>query len=263
MRLTRELNKVFVKYSPNWMFTFVQNNFLYKYKYSKILKSAPTWLNKECYLIKGKDLSLYSPTPKFYPFTIPEWERKFEKYFKLEKGMTFLDIGACIGDTALPPLSYKENIKVIAVEPDPMNITYLKGNLNEYINAGKVAIHPIGIWDEVSEIKFHMHEIPTGHSLIPNKERHSSIMVKTDTLDGLFWRGVDFAKIDIQGAEMQVFSQAARFLSNTNRLIVEAHHKTAYHPKTHGHVISVLKEHYNHIRYDDGYNLVYAWRTPR
>jgi FkbM family methyltransferase len=259
MRLRSIMAKQFNKFAPDWLFVPVYNKLLSKQRRAIILKVQPTWLNKECYLIKGCDLSLYSPTPKFFPYETAEWERKFEKYFKIQKGWTCVDIGACIGDTAIPLAMKLNNTgKLIVVEPDPINAVYLQANLQPYHN---VEIMQLGIWKEPAEIVLHTHKAPTGHSIIPNKERNGTVKVQVRTLDDLFWRGADFAKIDIQGAELYVFEQAGRFLHNTNHLIVEAHNKTRQHGKTHGAIISALREHYNHIRYEEQFNLVYAWRV--
>ncbi|MEM3448731.1 MAG: hypothetical protein QXQ64_05175 [Candidatus Bathyarchaeia archaeon] len=75
-------------------------------------------------------MQLLSPTPKFLGFGFKQFTNKFERFFKIEKGETVADIGACIGDTTLPMcVKAGADVKIFAVEPHPVNVSYLKLNL--------------------------------------------------------------------------------------------------------------------------------------
>ncbi|MCX8182314.1 MAG: FkbM family methyltransferase [Candidatus Methanomethyliaceae archaeon] len=145
------------------------------------------------YLITKGRLSLFSSIPKFLGFGLKVFEGKFEKFFKIEKGETVADIGACIGDTTLP-MCIKAGMegKVFAVEPHPINIGYLKLNLAEFSN---VEIIEKAVWDKKGKIMLNVHDTPTGHSLLDRGITKWKIQVETDTLDNIFKdRIVDFAK---------------------------------------------------------------------
>jgi len=86
------------------------------------------------WLIQKGGITLVSPTPKFLGFGLRDFEMRFERFFKIEPSETALDVGACIGDTTVPmPIKTGFTGKVIAVEPHPLNIKYLKLNLANLI----------------------------------------------------------------------------------------------------------------------------------
>jgi len=56
----------------------------------------------------------------------------------------------------------------------------------------------------------------------PERDRYTE--VSCDTLDNIVGdRKIDFAKIDVQGAEVQVLEGGARFLRTARKLVVETH----------------------------------------
>ena len=71
----------------------------------------------------------------------------------------------------------------------------------------------------------------------------------------------DFAKIDVQSAEVEVLSGATEFLKTTRKLVVECHHDYKNELKdTHKTVFRILNRHYPNVMYSEKYNLCYAWR---
>ena len=246
------INKA-VEYCPDWLFAL---------GYSRINKrgiSIKRGLDND-WVIKGDKYYLVSPTAKFTSVSMKEFEDKFEAYFYIEKGDRCLDVGACIGDTTVPMCikTGREGF-VLAVEPNHANVHYLQDNLSSYTNTN---ILELAVWKEKGELTFHEHNTPTGHSLIPLSLRKKETQVETDTLDNLF-KGIvfDFAKIDVQSAEVEVLQGAVNFLKNTKKLVVECHHdyKDELHD-THLAVFDILSNNYKYVRYIDKYNLCYAWK---
>jgi len=255
LKLKERLQNYFVRKCPNWFFPSISN---FHYAHSskekiRIKKVEDGWL-----LQKG-EIKLLSPTPKFLGFGLREFENKCERFFKIEKGDTTLDVGACIGDTTLPMvIKTCSGGKVIAVEPHPLNVKYLKHNLSGYVN---VEIFEKALWNEKTTIKFNVHSTPTGHSIIADKERDKSINVSADTLDNLFGdMEIDFAKIDVQGAEAQVLEGGHRFLKNIRKLVVETHNRFNIRTRTYPEVIKILENYDYEIRFAKDNGVVYAWR---
>jgi FkbM family methyltransferase len=241
----------FIKYSPNSLFVPVYNSFLFRERKVKIRRAQTGWL------IWGEeegDLELLSPTPKFLSVKLREFEDRFERFFKIERGDVVLDVGACIGDTTVPmAIKAGPNGKVIAVEPDPLNARYLKLNTSPF---GNVEIIQKGTWKERGTIEFNLHKAPTGHSI--GQASYGRYINKTqipvDTLDNLFsGQRIDFAKIDVQGAEIEVLGAADNFLKSTPKIIVGTHSDNL-----HNAVLEVLKRYYPEIRSVKHY--VHAWR---
>lgn len=241
----------FIKYSPNWIFVPVYNSLLSRDRKVKIRRVQTGWL------IRGEekgDLELLSPTPKFLSVKLREFEDRMERFFKIEKGDVVLDVGACIGDTTVPmAIKAGPKGKVIAVEPDPLNARYLKLNTSSF---GNVEIMEKGIWKERGTIEFNLHKAPTGHSIGHASYRGyiDQTQIPVDTLDNLFsGQRIDVAKIDVQGAEIEVLGAADNFLKKTPKVIVGTHSDSL-----HNAVLEVLKRYYPETRSMKNY--VHAWR---
>jgi FkbM family methyltransferase len=244
----------FIKKCPDWLFVPISNTY---YALSSKEKVKITKVNDKWLAQKG-EIKLLSPTPKFLGFGLNVFENKCERFFKIENGDTVLDVGACIGDTTIPmAIKTGSTGKVIAVEPHPTNIEYLKLNLKEFRD---VEIIDKAVWNEKGTIRFNVHDTPTGHSIIPHKERSSYIEVQCDTLDNMFAdRKIDFAKIDAQGAEVQVLEGGVRFLRTTRKLIVETHDHYDEKRRTFPRVIKILTENGYETRLTMGF-IVHAWK---
>lgn len=213
----------------DWLFPRVANTYYavmpHKQKL-QILKWGDSWL------LKRNGMNLLSPTPKFLGFGLKSFEAKFERFFKIRQGETALDVGACIGDTTVPMLM-KVGVKgfVIAVEPHPINIKCLSRNVSNFSN---VEIVEKAVWNSCGSIKFNVHYTPTGHSIKEDKERSSCTQVECDTLDNIVGdMEIDFAKVDVQGAEIEVLEGAQQMLAKTKRIVVETHGlgENALYPK--------------------------------
>jgi FkbM family methyltransferase len=218
----------------------------------KIMKKGDRWL------IQRQEMTLLSPTPKFVYFSFKGFEDKFERFFKIERGETVLDVGACIGDTTFP-MAVKVGVDgfVIAVEPHPINIECLKLNLASFRN---VEVVEKAVWNTTGVIRFNVSKTPSGHSILEHPERDRYTEVSCDTLDNIVGdRKIDFAKIDVQGAEVQVLEGGARFLRTTRKLVVEAHDQYNVKRRTFPIVIKILKESGYETRLTMGY-IVHAWK---
>jgi len=253
-----DLKNKFIRKCPNWLFAPVSNTY---YELSSKLSSKEKIKIKkveDMWLVQKGELKLLSPTPKFLGFGYRVFENKFEAVLKIEKGETVLDIGACIGDTTIPMAVKTGPIgKVIAVEPHPTNIEYLKLNLREFNN---VEIIDKALWNEKGTIKFNVHDTPTGHSILEHKERSRHIEIQCDTLDNLFAdRKINFAKIDVQGAEAQVLEGGTQFLKTTRKLVVETHDHYDEKKRTFPRVMQILTENGYKTRLTMGF-VVHAWK---
>lgn len=252
---SERMKEWFIKKCPNWLFPSVSNFYysLSSKEKAKIKKSENGWL------IQKGGLELLSPTPKFIGFGLKDFENKCERFFKIEKGDTVLDVGACIGDTTVPmAIKTGSTGKVIAVEAYPLNIPYLEHNLSGFNN---VEIIRKALWDKKGTVTFHLHDTPTGHSIMEDVERKRQIEVPSDTLDNLFGdRKIDFAKIDVQGAEAQVLEGGNRFLQTTRKLAVETHGRYDIEKRTYPRVLEILGKYDLEVNFAEDNGVVYAWR---
>jgi FkbM family methyltransferase len=151
------------------------------------------------------------------------YEKKFERYFQIDRGDTVLDVGACVGDTTVPvAIKTGEDGFVVAVEPEPRNVRYLRVNTAVFNNA---KIVEKAAWKSKGTVKFNINKSITGHSVIDHSDEY--VEVQVGTLDNIVKhckRKVDFAKVDVQGAELQVFEGDPELLETTKKLVVETHY---------------------------------------
>jgi len=176
------------------------------------------------WLIRSGKIQLYSYTPKMTSFGMGLFAHKFERIFKIEPGDVCLDVGACIGDTTIPMAIKSEYALVLAVEPEKSNLIYLRKNIQYYPT---IKIRAKAISNRTGSMDLHVSNSITGHSLIPDEKSRivDKVIVSCETLDDLQEHAgpFDFAKIDVQGSEADIFQTASKFLGSVKKLVVETH----------------------------------------
>ena len=164
------------------------------------------------------------------------------------------DVGACIG---IITHKYAEIMKhVYSFEPDPHNYKLLKSNFNEVKNVTTVNL---AVCDEINELDFltkspslqfddngtfinhpwwGIHRCGLNKEFINLKEwddcsEFYSIKVPSTTLDEYFKDiFVDFIKIDVEGAEWDVFKGAQKLLEERDIIYqVEFHNERDWHKR--------------------------------
>lgn len=118
-----------------------------------------------------------------------------------------VDIGANIGAVSVYAASLGEHVQVIAVEPEPDNLTYLEKNLADNQVADRVQVRAVAVtdWHGTAQI-----EPRHGNSRIV--DHGSGITVDSITLDQVFADlpdGCDILKMDIEGSEREVIAEAS------------------------------------------------------
>ena len=200
------------------------------------------------WLIRSGEIQLYSYTPKMTSFGIGLFEDKFERNFKIEPRDVCLDVGACIGDTTIPMAIKSKYGPVLAVEPEPRNLSYLRKNTVFYPT---IKVRPKAISNRTGSLVLHVSDSITGHSLIPDKKSRSAdkVIVPCETLNDLneHTGPFDFAKIDTQGSEADIFQTASKFLSNVRKLVVETHDFLDEDKQTAPFVMPYLEQYFSFI----------------
>jgi len=125
-----------------------------------------------------------------------------EKYYKLQKGDTVVNIGANVGVFTIKAAREVGNQgKVIAIEPDRNNVEFLEMNIKR-AGLKNVVVVQKGVWSKRGELKFYQGSSPGTHSLTKKTQRFT--IIEVDTLDSILYElgveKVDFIKMDIEGA---------------------------------------------------------------
>jgi FkbM family methyltransferase len=132
---------------------------------------------------------------------------------------TVIDVGANIGLSAITLARLAK--RVIAFEPSPPNVEYLRRNLmlngidNVEVVAAAVSTKAVGLPFHVAQFGAGSHVVSSGH-LLPSL---ATIDVPAVELDQFDFPPIDFIKIDVEGHEPEVLAGARRLLARDRPLI--------------------------------------------
>jgi len=233
------------RYIPNSVFITLANT---------LGNNTAITTNGDHYSITRDGITLESPTPKYIGFGLSTFARRFERYFAIEPGDVCVDIGACIGDTAIPMhMKSGSTGKVFAVEPVPSNAHYLR------LNCPWAEVVEKAVWSEPTTLEFNVNEANiTGGSILHKSD--SIIRIEADTLDHMFEHITDdFAKIDVQLAEAEVLRGADAFLQRTKKLCVVIHERYSSR-STFTPCFEILKHHYPNIAFAMDTGVLHCWK---
>jgi FkbM family methyltransferase len=146
----------------------------------------------------------------------------------MDEDIVFVDVGAYMGFYTV--YACRRARRVLAVEPNPMALAYLKANvaLNNCHNAivvPKVASDKRGVVKLRIPRPAREEHVLTTASIVWSFEEALEIDVETDTLDNIVDEAgldtVDFVKIDVEGAEGLVIKGAERTLRKSKTILIE------------------------------------------
>jgi FkbM family methyltransferase len=142
-----------------------------------------------------------------------------------QPGMTFLDIGANIGYyTALASGRIGEKGRIIALEPDPENFSYLQQNVAAN-NARNAVCVPKAASGEAGILRLYVNKQNRGDNrLYANDLCDSSYEVEVATVDAVLEEcgveRVDLVKLDVQGFEGHVLRGMRKTIQRSEALIL-------------------------------------------
>jgi FkbM family methyltransferase len=146
----------------------------------------------------------------------------------LDEPKLILDLGANVGYSATLFLSTFPNCFVIAVEPDPDNFKILEMNLAPY--HGRFTAIQAAVWPESGKLSFAPETIAPGNEWGRKVEHFSQTVGQVEAVDILSlvrmtkFERISLLKIDIEGAEEQLFSRRSdEWLNRTDTFCVELH----------------------------------------
>lgn len=147
-----------------------------------------------------------------------------------------VDCGANVGYSSAFFMSHFKQCEVVCVEPDEGNAEALKMNMAPYLP--RVRVYHAGIWSHPTFLRVRESAYRDGDKwAVQVEECESSIPGAIPAIDIptiLKDSGRDrisLLKIDIEGAEVQMFSQGSeRWLSKVDNIVIELHDDSCFGP---------------------------------
>ena len=179
------------------------------------------------YLLNYEDL--FSTYEKYY---FNDYEKLYNKKFLVKEGSTILDIGAHIGTFSVP-LAYKNNVKIFCLEPDPINFSFLKKNIQ--INNLEKKIIPLkkALYFNNDSVNFNIGDATTRGNIAEigfykAKTNPNVIEVETISIDKLVAENnidnIDILKIDCEGSEFFfIKSFSDEIFKKISNIFIEIH----------------------------------------
>jgi FkbM family methyltransferase len=158
----------------------------------------------------------------------------YEESYKLREGDVVIDLGASVGTfTVKAAKAVGEKGETIAVEPEVAHLKLLRKNIEEN-GLQNVTVIPKGVWSSREQRKLYLsQDTDVQHSLYSQNSQGTQFSeafeyIELDTLDNLLQelgiQGIDFIKMDIEGAEVEALKGMKQTLSCTSALAMEAIH---------------------------------------
>ncbi len=207
---------------------------------------------------------------QFEMASFPEEEEAIEEYFRWyrpQMGDLVFDVGAHCGvSTYHLSKLVGPGGRVIAFEPDPGNFAILKRNIDRH-GLTNVVAENAAIASRGGRLAFNA-EGTIGSSLVSLLNRESvgeTVTVDALTLEDAFarWGVPAFCKVDIEGAEVDVFRSSGELLRRCRtQFAVDTNHPKADGAMTHGDVEESLGG-YGYETASEANPLWTTWARPR
>lgn len=149
-----------------------------------------------------------------------------------EPGSCALDVGANFGFYTVPlaMAARQHGGRVVAFEPVPANVAFLRRNVVENGLSSVVDVRPIGLGDERARVPFETEPGGAGdaHAMVgdfarPTPEKELLAIERLDEIDlreSMGARRCSVVKLDVQGFETRVLAGGARFIGEHRPVVL-------------------------------------------
>lgn len=187
-------------------------------KKQQLLKSAPNCRHKVSLRVHSADITAYKQI-----FIYKEYD-----FSTKSKPKIIVDLGANIGLTSVYFANKFPEARIIAIEPERNNFNELKRNTRDYNN---IETLNLAVWNEDGFIELNDSGLGemgyTTNSVNSQSDPNTTSRVQALTINSLLSlldiEFIDILKIDIEGAELELFQNTSSWLSNTKSIIIELH----------------------------------------
>jgi FkbM family methyltransferase len=228
----------FLNLDSSFLLVFNVPEYDYKF-YSRVTRKIPNFLIQDMYA----SMTIH--------------EEDIRKYFNPKRGDIVIDIGAAFGlYTITSSKQVGANGKVIAIEAHPGNYEMLNHNIK--LN-GLTNVIPLNyaVYSSKAKVKIYSNYTIMAERIQEEKVKEKFVEVNADTLDNILEQNVirqeqiNWIKIDVEGAELEVLKGAYSTLSNSKdiALYIEMHSQNNHQP-----IIELLNLHNINVIYQKNYD---------
>lgn len=182
----------------------------------KLLKHLPDKTLRNWH-IAGSNLWFYSPYELIHGINEIFIQRIYEQY--LPPNAFILDCGANIGLSVIYLKKICPTARIIAFEPDPINFELLHKNIQSF-KFEHVELMQSAVWKENTILNFSASGSMASGLHVSGKNK---IQVDAVRLKDFLIREIDFLKIDIEGAEIEVLRDIRNDLACVKTMFLEYH----------------------------------------
>ena len=214
----------------------------------KKLESAPRYTEME---IKFFGKTFYVPDAMTFLSGFKEIYKKEPYRFLFRKEFPcIIDCGANIGLSVIYFKQMYPDAEVIAIEPDPSLFNILKKNLDSF-GYTDIKLFQNAIWYRNEMLKFKQEGGFSGQVCI-GTDFSNAIDIEAVSLDRFLLQGnIGFLKLDIEGAENDIFTLNPPDLSNVSNVFIEYHSRNYENQSLHTILESLSKHGFRyHIHHE-------------
>lgn len=168
--------------------------------------------------------SIQITDPYWYVFMYREIMVEGAYVFRCEKkAPLIIDCGSNIGLSVIYLKYFYPDARIIAFEPDPNLFLVLQSNIATF-EMSDVQLYNRAVWTTTATLGFRS-DGAVGGRLCMSDLASANTQVQTERLRDYLDQEIDFLKLDIEGAEIEVLQDCCGKLENVERLFVEYHGK--------------------------------------
>ncbi|MBV2165716.1 FkbM family methyltransferase [Chryseobacterium sp. HSC-36S06] len=168
------------------------------------------------------------------------FHQKVYKFHTQNKSPLIIDCGANIGLSMLYFNRLYPDARIIAFEPDHDLFSILKKNAEELKNSN-IQVLEKAVWHEDTPLTFYSQGGLSGSLVTDFGKGNNTINVEAIDLRKYLETKVDFLKIDIEGAENELFFHLGDHLQNVEYLFLE-YHSVKNEEQMLGEILNLIKK---------------------
>lgn len=132
-----------------------------------------------------------------------------------------VDAGANVGYSVLRFFLEFPEARVIALEPGTENLAQLRKNCAGYTN---LSVESCGLWNRIARLKIVNPEAGSNAFIVSEDPEGDIPAVSVDDIIAKHSLDrIDLLKVDIEGSEIEVFSNSEKWLPKVRALLIETH----------------------------------------